>query len=446
MEGMYRFMNSQSTNAGVGVASPSADGYIRVMSASRQPMEPWRRNLYILWATQFLAMVGMNLVVPFLPYYIRSLGVTDPTELAHWSGFVFSGPFLLAFFATPIWGNLGDRYGRKMMVVRAIFGLAISQILMGFSQDVYQLFAFRVIQGAISGFIASALALVSTNTPREKIGYALGLMQSATAGGMVLGPFVGGLLADFMGYRMIFFVTGTFCALGGIVVTTYVRELNKGSGMGKKFTIRQNFALMWSDKRLRVVALTLIVGQISVLMIEPIFALYIERFTSSSTRFVSTLAGGIFSIMGLFMVISAPWWGKRNDRLGYKKNLVIALAVVGVVYAGHIVVQDLFQLAILRAFLGFARGGVLPALYSLTSFYAPPERRGGIIAIAASMTILGNMLGPSLGGTIAGWYGMTTSFVVTSLLLLATSFAVWKYLVEPPRIATPTPRVEEETI
>jgi DHA1 family multidrug resistance protein-like MFS transporter len=154
-------------------------------------MELWRKNLYILWGTQFLAMVGMNLVVPFLPFYIRDLGVSDPDELARWSGLVFAGPFFLSFVATPLWGALGDRYGRKMMVVRALFGLALSQALIGLSQNVIQLFLFRILQGGISGFIAASLALVSTSTPRQHTGYALGLMQSSSAGGMVLGPFVG---------------------------------------------------------------------------------------------------------------------------------------------------------------------------------------------------------------------------------------------------------------
>ena len=406
-------------------------------------MDPWRRNLYILWGTQFLAMIGMNLVVPFLPFFIRSLGVTDPSELAHWSGLVFAGPFFLSFIATPLWGTLGDRYGRKLMVVRAIFGLALSQILIGFSQDVYQLFFFRIVQGAISGFIASALALVSTNTPKERIGYAIGLMQSATAGGMVLGPFIGGLLADFIGYRAIFLITGALCAAGGFVVLGLVQELNKTTGEGRKYTVRENFRLMYADKRLRVVALTLIAGQMSVLMIEPIFALYIEGFTTSSTRFVSTLAGGIFSIMGITMVLSAPWWGNRNDKKGYKRNLAVSLVVVGVVYAGHIVVADLFQLAVLRAFLGFARGGILPALYALTSFYSPPERRGGMMAIASSMTILGNLLGPIIGGAVAGQFGIRMSFVVTSVMLAAAGGAVWRYLEEVPpsvgRAAAPPP-------
>src|SRR5512144_623288 len=105
-------------------------------------MDTWRKNLYVLWGTQFLAMMGMNLVVPFLPFFIRELGVAEPAELARWSGLVFSGPFVLSFIATPIWGNLGDRYGRKIMVVRAIFGLALSQVLIGLSQDVYQLLLF----------------------------------------------------------------------------------------------------------------------------------------------------------------------------------------------------------------------------------------------------------------------------------------------------------------
>ncbi len=395
-------------------------------------MESWRRNLYILWGTQFLAMVGMNLVVPFLPFYIRQLGVTDPADLSRWSGIVFAGPFFISVVATPLWGSLGDRYGRKMMVIRALFGLALSQVLMGFAQNVYQLLLFRIIQGAVSGFIASALALISTNTPKQHIGYALGFIQSASAGGMVLGPFVGGVLADFAGYRQIFFITATLCIIGGLVVIRFVtEEFTPSSGTALK-TVLANFTLMATDRRLRIVALSLVIAQMSVLMIEPIFALYIESFRSDA-RYMSTLAGGIFSILGVFMVVSAPWWGTRNDRHGYVRNLAAALVVVGIAYAGHIVVQSLTQLAVLRAFLGFARGGVLPSLYGLTMLYAPPDRRGGMIAVAASMTILGNMIGPVVGGFIAGHFGITASFVATSTLMVVNGLIIFKTLDDPPQ-------------
>lgn len=395
-------------------------------------MELWRKNLYILWGTQFLAMLGMNLVVPFLPFYVRELGVSDPDDLARFSGLVFSGPFFLSLVFTPIWGILGDRYGRKVMVVRALFGLGLAQVFVGLSQNVWQLFASRVIQGAISGFIPSALALVSTSAPRERTGYALGVLQSSSAAGMVLGPFVGGILADIFGYRSIFFITAALCFAGAAVVITQVQDV-QGKPEAARYSVFDNLRLMLTHPRLRVVALLFVAVQISVLMVEPLFALFIESFRSD-TRYLSTVAGGVFSIDGLFMVVSAPWWGRRNDSRGYRASLPAALVVAGVCYAGHVLVGDLVQLSGLRALLGFARGGVLPALYSITSFASPPDRRGGMMAIASSLTVLGNLLGPLAGGFIGGHFGLPAVFVANSFLLLGVGVFSWRNL-EP---ATPT--------
>lgn len=397
-------------------------------------MEPWRKNLYVLYGTQFLAMMGMNLVVPFLPFFIRQLGVTDQDELVRWSGLVFSGTFMTAFIATPFWGALGDRHGRKLMVVRALFGLGTSQLLIGFSQNVIQLFLFRLVQGAVSGFIASTLALVSTSTPREKIGYALGLLQSSTAAGTVIGPFVGGVLADLIGYREIFFLVAGLSFLGGFVVIRSVTEVREPLGDKRLVSPLHNFRLMFMDKKLRIIGTTLILAQTSVMMIEPIFALFIESF-KMETKYLSTLTGGIFAIAGVFMVISAPWWGKRNDRIGFKRNLLIAITGTGIAYSLHMVVSNLIVLTGLRAGLGFARGGILPALYSLTSLHAPSDRKSGMIGIAASLTVLGNMLGPLIGGIIGARFNILTCFGVNSILLFLTGLLIWKYLYEQPRTA-----------
>lgn len=390
-------------------------------------MEVWRKNLYVLWGAQFLAMVGMNLVVPFLPFFIRQLGVTDQAQLAQWSGFVFAGPFLTAFIATPFWGSLGDKYGKKIMVVRAIIGLGVSQILIGFSQDVYQLLFFRVLQGAISGFIAAALALVSTSTPKERIGYSLGILQSATAGGTVFGPAIGGLLADIIGYRPIFFIVAGVCFLSAIVIARLVKEVPRVQENGRKPSILQNYKFMATHKQLRLVGLTIVLSQAAALMIEPIFALFIESFRTT-TSYISTITGGIVAIPGIFMLISAPWWGKRNDRLGFKKNLMLALGGTGIAYALHIIVPNIFSLTVLRAGLGFTRGGILHALYSLTSLHAPQERKSGLIGIASSLAILGNMIGPPFGGLIAGHFALRSVFVFNSIIFLLTCALIWKYL------------------
>jgi MFS transporter, DHA1 family, multidrug resistance protein len=392
-------------------------------------MEYWKKNLYVLWGSQFLAMIGMNLVVPFLPFYIRHLGVTEQTELAQWSGLVFAGPFFTSFIATPIWGSLGDKYGKKTMVVRAIFGLGVSQILIGFSQNVFQLLLFRLLQGAISGFIAAALALVSSSTPKEKIGHSLGLLQSATAGGTMLGPAVGGILADMMGYREIFFITALLCFVSGFVIIRFVRDVPQPAYDQTKPSVIQNVKFMFTNHHLRIIAIVIVLSQIAALMIEPLFALFIESF-KTSTKYISTLTGFTIAISGVFMVISSPWWGKRNDRFGFKKNIIYALTGTGITYSLHMIVPNLFSLIFLRAGMGFVRGGILHALYSMTNLYSPDNRKSGMIGIASSLTVLGNMIGPLLGGWVAGNWGIQSVFIFNSFLFLICAAIIWFYYFE----------------
>ena len=132
------------------------------------------------------------------------------------SGLLFAAPFFAATVATPVWGVLGDRHGRKLMVVRASLGLAIATLLMGFATTVPQLFFLRLAQGAVSGFIAAALALMASSAPRERMGYALGDARTAIPAGTILGPLIGGTLADLIGYRQIFFVTAALNFAAGI--------------------------------------------------------------------------------------------------------------------------------------------------------------------------------------------------------------------------------------
>lgn len=393
-------------------------------------LQPWRRTLYVIWVAQLIAMMGMSLVVPFLPFFIRDLGVTSNSDVARWSGFVFAGPFFLSFFLTPIWGYLGDRYGRKLMVVRAIFGLALSQLLIGFSQNVEMLFVFRMIQGAISGFISAALGLVSATTPEEKAGYSLGLLQTATASGNVVGPLIGGSLADAFGYRPIFFIVASLCTVAGILVVRYVEDSPAASSKkDTTLTLVSNYQYASRSKPIRVALVIIFLSQAAVLMIQPIFALYVE-YLEPNKVFLATIAGAIFSVAGIFMIFSSPWWGKRNDVKSYKKNLSIALTGAAVAYVLQGLVTQSYQLIFLRALQGFCMGGILPTLYSYVAKNSLQSRRGGIMGIASSFNILASMVGPTLGGYVAAHAGLRQNFFITGGMLLLTLIAVRWFFVD----------------
>lgn len=404
-----------------------------MLRSSSTPLEPWRKTLYIIWAAQFIAMLGMSLVVPFLPFYIRHLGVTDEASVAQWSGLVFSGPFLPAFFLTPVWGYLGDRYGRKFMTVRAIFGLGLSQVLIGFAWNVESLFVFRMVQGAISGFLASAMALVSVNTPRHRSGYAIGLLQTATSAGNVLGPFLGGSLADTIGFRPVFFVVAGLCTITGFIIMFFVHDRSKPEPpSAHPIGLRSNYRYVFSHRPIAVALSLIVISQMSVFFVQPIFALYVDSMLGGP-EYVATAAGAIFSVAGLFTVISAPWWGRRNDRKSIRKNLSLAFLGAGLAYGLHAVVTHVAPLIALRALLGFSLGGMLPVLYSYVSKFAPPNRRGGILGIATSGNTLANFIGAPLGGLIGAHLGLRSVFLFALGMLLLSIWAVRAILVDAPK-------------
>lgn len=403
--------------------------------------EPWRRTLYIVWGAQFIAMLGMSLVVPFLPFYIRSLGVTNEADVSFWSGFVFAGPFLPAFLLTPVWGYLGDKYGRKLMTVRAVFGLGLSQLLIGFAPSVEVLLLFRMVQGAISGFLAAALALVSSQAPRHRSGYAIGLLQTATSLGSVLGPLFGGTLADALGFRPVFFITSGLCIVTGLIIIRFVSEAeHERPSAEQKTSIWSNVRFVVTHSSVRIALLLIVVSQSAVFIVQPVFALYIDHMVGS-TEFVATLAGSIFSVAGVFTVLSAPWWGRRGDEKSTRKNLTLAFSGAAVAYLLHFFATHPLQLIVLRAILGFCLGGMLPSLYSYVNKHTSSRRRGGVLGIATSGNTLANLLAAPIGGIIGARFGFREVFLFAFVLLMTAVWTVRSFLpdVQPEMNPTPEP-------
>ncbi len=377
----------------------------------------WRRNLVILCVAQFIAMIGMSGVFPFLPLYVRELGITDPDEAKFWSGMVFAGVYISAVIMIPIWGSLGDKYGRKFMTVRAIFGLALSVVLMAFAQDVYQLFFLRVLQGTMSGMIASSLSFVSANTPENKSGYAIGWLQSSIAAGQVFGPFFGGLMADFVGIRYVFLVVGLLCALAAILVMVYLQEKEFVRRKDKMYGIIWNIKFIFRDKVFFKLMTLIVLVQMGVQFTIPIFTYFVEE-KGAPDDLLATVTGILFGVIAVFNIAFSPKWGRRNDAKIWQKTLKISAAASALMYLLHIFAPNFYYLIPIRAVIGIFYAALIPTLYSALSKRTIPQQKGGIMGLASGANLLGSLISFLFAGVISSVFGMEMNFIISFVLLI----------------------------
>jgi MFS transporter, DHA1 family, multidrug resistance protein len=258
----------------------------------------------------------------------------------------------------------------------------------------------------------------------------MGILQTSLSAGILIGPMIGGLLADIIGYRPIFFVVATLCFISGIFVMTMVNEKKSTEEITERFSLLDNYRYSFSHSQILIAMLLIFLAQSSISIIQPVFALFVESISGPST-YISTITGLLFAVVGFVMVFSSPWWGTKNDTEGYRRNLLMAFILTAIMLLFQALSAASWQVALSRAGLGFAMGGVLPTLYSFISKQTPIARKGGIIGIASSFTILANITGPISSGYIASHFGLRSSFFITAAVAAFASILVFKYITEP---------------
>ena len=419
--GVLNERSRASVSGGSGLGMPrDSRGAGATPCAGMARMTQWQKNLYALWLAQFLAMVGLTLIVPFIPLYIGTLGVTSLQDVERWSGILFAAPFLTQTVAAPLWGTLGDRYGRKIMVLRALVGIGLTSLLSGFVRDVYELLVLRVAQGGVSGFVAAANALASAAIPRDKLGAAMGLLQTSLTAGGVIGPLIGGALADVAGYRRVFIINGVMCWIAAGVVLLGAREAAPGRREHSRMTVRENLAFFFGSPALRTVGLLLVASQVAVMCIEPIFPVFVGTLGVPAAR-VATVAGVLFSVTGIASIIGAPLWGRASDRIGEQRVLGLVLWGACAAYVAQAFARSPVTLFLFRSALGFFMGGLLPPLYAVVVRLCPADRLGGIMGITSSTVMIGNLVGPLLGGVLAAERGIRPVFGVAAAVLAVSA-------------------------
>jgi DHA1 family multidrug resistance protein-like MFS transporter len=390
-------------------------------------VEPWRRTVYVLFIVQLVSTAGFSLVLPFLPLYVDELGIATGGSVAFWSALAFSSQAVTMMLAAPIWGAYADRYGRKMMLVRATFGGAILVVLMGLAQNAEQLVLLRTLQGTVTGVVAASSALAAAATPREHSGEALGLLQMARSVGVAVGPVVGGLLGDAFGFRESFWITGALLGISGLFALLWVHEeftpvakatqpglfdgyrrLLKVPGMGGLYEL--NF--------LRSLGQT---------MVMPIVALFVVELTGSEQG-AATITGLLLGAAAFSGALSAVWLGKLGDRIGHSRIMVGAALMAALLYLPQYFVTSAWQLALLQALTGFAAGGLVPALAALMNLWAPAGNQGATYALDTSVNAAARSVAPMIGAAVVFWVGLRGVFgasaVVYGVIVLLTIHVV----------------------
>ncbi|WP_455427146.1 multidrug efflux MFS transporter [Dryocola sp. LX212] len=381
-------------------------------------MESWKVNIISVWFGCFFTGLAISQILPFLPLYVEQLGVTSHQALSMWSGLTFSVTFLVSAIVSPMWGSLADRKGRKLMLLRASLGMAVAILLQAFATNVWQLFILRAMMGLTSGYIPNAMALVASQVPRERSGWAISTLSTAQISGVIVGPLLGGYMADTLGLRMVFFVTAALLMVSFTVTLLLIKEgvrpkISKAGRLSGKAV----FATLPYPWLMLSLFITTLVIQLCNGSIGPILALFIKHLSPDSTN-IAFISGFIAAVPGISALFSAPKLGKLGDRIGTARVLMATLIIAVVLFFAMSFVTSPIQLAVLRFLLGFADGAMLPAVQTLLVKYSSDQVTGRIFGYNQSFMYLGNVVGPLLGAGVSAMAGFRWVFAATAVVVL----------------------------
>jgi len=388
----------------------------------------WQRTLYILFFAQLMVAVGFSSIFPFLPLYVEQLGSTSGLGVEILAGLVYSAQSFTMMLASPFWGALADRYGRKLMVGRSMFGGAIILLVMAFVTSAEQLVALRAIQGLVTGTVAAANALLASVTPRQRTGFAMGMLQVGFGSGLAFGPLVGGAVADLYGYNTVFFLTAAMLTLAGVMVAFGVQEkFDPHQGKERR---RSPLLVEWGNMLAIPGVLATFLMRFSTslgrMMVVPIIPFFIQTMLVDLSR-LNTLTGLVQGIASGATTLSAVFLGRLGDRVGYRKVLVTCMALLGGAYALQGFVSSWWQLLILQALGGVAMGGVIPIISALLANYVRAGGEGSVFGMDNSINAAGRAAAPLLGAAVAAGWGYPTAFFSASAIMVAASLlAAWR--------------------
>ncbi|MFS9078297.1 multidrug efflux MFS transporter [Streptococcus infantis] len=371
----------------------------------------WKDNLRIAWLGSFLTGACISLVVPFMPIFVEQLGV-EPSQVTFYSGLAISVSAISAACVSPLWGILADRYGRKPMMIRAGLAMTITMGGLAFVPNVYWLLALRLLNGVFTGFVPNATALIASQVPKDKSGYALGTLSSGVVAGTLTGPFVGGMIAEVFGIRNVFLMVGGFLFLAAILTIFFIKEDFQPVPKEKALPTKELFTSVKYPYLLFNLFATSFVIQVAAQSVGPILALYIRDVgQKENLLFVSGL---IVSSMGLSSMMSSGVMGRLGDKVGNHRLLIVAQAYSALIYLLCANASTPLELGIYRFLFGLGTGALVPGINALLSRMTPKAGISRVFAFNQVFFYLGGVIGPLAGSVVAEQFGYHSVFYATA--------------------------------
>ena len=385
----------------------------------------WKRNLAVLSMVQVLSTLGFGLIFPFLPLYVKELGTTTGGSLEFWAGMVFSVQAFTMMIASPIWGSVADRSGRKLMLERATLGGAVIVAAMGFAQSAEQLALLRALQGATTGVIAANNALVASQTPRERTGFALGVINMARWAGVAGGPFVGGVLGEFFGFRESFWITGALLAAAGVAVVLWVQEDFQPVARADRPGFWHSYRTLFMAPGMRGLYALAFLRSLGATIIVPILALFVVALNQGQERGAVAMTDVIIGASALTSAISAVYLGKLGDRIGHERILLGSSILAAVLYIPQAFVTEAWHLAVLQGLSGIAVGGLIPSVAALMNLWAPGGSQGATYGLDNSVQASARVVAPMAAAALAALIGYHAVFFGAAVVYGVAVIVAW---------------------
>ena len=376
----------------------------------------WKILLAMMVTFALMMSSSYTMLIPFLPIYMQNeLGATAD-NVSLWSGVTYAITFAISAFVSPIWGKLSDKMGKKPMIIRASFLLAITYFLGGIVRTPFELFLVRAFQGIASGLWPACLVMMSACVPKNKLGISMGLMQSANICGGIIGPLLGGILATAFGMRNSFYVGAV--ALSLITVTTILFIKEPPVAPEKEINKAQNTSYLSfiKDKNILILLLCVCMTNLVILQIQPIVSLYVQQLSHNSDKAV-LLTGFIMSLGGIAGALASPLWGKTGQKVGFYKTITLAFISAGLLMSLQGVPNSLVLFGLMQFLCGLGFSGIFPSANSILVLLTPPSSRGMGFGSLFSAQMIGGALGPVIGGVIVSFMSFNTVYIISGSIL-----------------------------